>query len=545
MKKIKHFIKTRRILSVTIAIIVLILGYWIYSKYTSSTGTNTYIFAKAQIKDVVSSITGTGQIYASSQLDIKSKVSGDIVYLNTKANGTQITKGTLIAQIDSTDAQIDLENARISYEKTIKKADAPTLLQSQTALNTAILNNKKSYDEGLNSITDTLVGLPTIMNGINNIIYDNSGYLLESNIRVLGQTALDYKNTAGAVFDKSKNSYNSLLIKYKDISRNSSTSTIESYVSDTYQTVKYISDALKSLQNAVEYVRSIKNDSSGNTTANNIATWTNTINSDLSNLLSSKNNITSTYTDIAQKNADLIKVQTGADELDIESQLLSLRQKENNYQNYFIRAPFDGLLARLSVKATDSVSSGTIIGTLVSSQKISIITLNEVDVAKVKVGQKAKLKFDAIDGLVMDGTVTTVDLVGTVSQGVVNYNVEITLDNQDERIKSGMSVSAEIIIDTKNSVLTVPNSAIKNQGKNQYVELFAGSSTTPPIQKKVITGISNDNITEIVQGLNVGDQVVVRTISGTIAKTTTSLFGGNTGASRNTTAGSATRALRN
>ena len=205
MKKIKHFIKTRRILSVTIAIIVLILGYWIYSKYTSSTGTNTYIFAKAQIKDVVSSITGTGQIYASSQLDIKSKVSGDIVYLNTKANGTQITKGTLIAQIDSTDAQIDLENARISYEKTIKKADAPTLLQSQTALNTAILNNKKSYDEGLNSITDTLVGLPTIMNGINNIIYDNSGYLLESNIRVLGQTALDYKNTAGAVFDKSKN----------------------------------------------------------------------------------------------------------------------------------------------------------------------------------------------------------------------------------------------------------------------------------------------------------------------------------------------------
>jgi HlyD family secretion protein len=222
-----------------------------------------------------------------------------------------------------------------------------------------------------------------------------------------------------------------------------------------------------------------------------------------------------------------------------------LRQKENNYQNYFIKAPFDGLLARLSVKATDSVSSGTVIGTLVSSQKISIITLNEVDVAKVKVGQKAKLKFDAIDGLVMDGTVTTVDLVGTVSQGVVNYNVEITLDNQDERIKSGMSVSAEIIIDTKNSVLTVPNSAIKNQGKNQYVELFAGSSTTPPIQKNVIVGISNDNITEIIQGLNVGDQVVVRTISGTVAKTTTSILGGNAGASRNTTAGSATRALRN
>ncbi len=231
---------------------------------------------------------------------------------------------------------------------------------------------------------------------------------------------------------------------------------------------------------------------------------------------------------------------------------MSLQQQEYTYDDYFIRAPFDGILARLSVKATDSVSSGTIIGTLVSSQKISTITLNEVDVGKVHVGQKVKITFDAIDGLTVDGTVMTVDLVGTVTQGVVNYNVEISLDTQDERIKSGMSMSASIITDTKENVLTVPNSAIKTLGKMTYVEVFPAPLTVPrgamltgipsaipPVQKRVEVGTSNDTLTEIVSGLNEGDQVVSRTISATTAKVVTapSLFGGGARAGATTGAG--------
>ena len=97
--------------------------------------------------------------------------------------------------------------------------------------------------------------------------------------------------------------------------------------------------------------------------------------------------------------------------------------------------------------------------------------MNEVDVAKIKVGQKTTLTFDAIDGLSIAGEVIDIDAVGTVTQGVVNYNVKIGFDTQDERIKPGMSVSATIIIEVKQDVLLIPNSAIKSAGEAYYVEM--------------------------------------------------------------------------
>ena len=227
--------------------------------------------------------------------------------------------------------------------------------------------------------------------------------------------------------------------------------------------------------------------------------------------------------DIKERTLDLNDLKDGPDALDIRSEKLSLQQKENAYSDYFIRAPFDGILARLTVKAVDTISSGTVVGTVVSSQKIATISLNEVDVEKVKIGQKVELVFDAVNELSIQGTVITVDLVGTVTQGVVNYNVEISLDSDDTRIKPGMSVSATIITETKENVLTVPSSAVKSQGKTNYVEMFTSpleitkgpngtASKSIPIRKNVETGISNDSLIEIIEGINEGDQIVVRTI---------------------------------
>ena len=533
MKKIHHFIKTRKILSGIIIILIILAGYWAYGKITSTAGESSYILGKAQIKDIITTVTGTGQISASSQVDLKSKVSGDLVYLNTKANGTQVKKGDLIAQVDSTNALISLESAKIAYEKLVAPADAPTLLQSQNSLSSAVTANKKSYDDGFNSVVSAFTDIPTIMSNFNDMLYSRTGYLQTENIRSVGQSALDLQNKAGVSFDKANAEYNSLLVQYKSISRTDTSSTIETLVSNTYNLTKDISEAIKDAQNTADYVRTQRNDSAGTTAISTIASWTNTMNADVANLLSAKNTITSSINDVAQNTANLHKLQQGATDLDIAAQQLNLQQAENSYADYFIRAPFDGVLARLSVKSTDTVSGSTVIGTIVSPQQVADITLNEVDAEKVHVGQNVTLTFDAVDGLSINGTVTTVDLVGTVTQGVVNYNIEITLNSQDDRVKSGMSVSASIVVDTKSGVLTVPNSAIKTQGKMSYVQVFnpplitttksltAIPSKVAPTQKVVQLGVSNDSLTEITSGLNEGDQIVIRTIAGTTASTAT------------------------
>ena len=145
-------------------------------------------------------------------------------------------------------------------------------------------------------------------------------------------------------------------------------------------------------------------------------------------------------------------------------------------------------------------------------------------------GDKAILTFDAVDGLSIAGQVTEIDTIGTVSQGVVSYNVKITFATQDSRIKPGMSVSANVITETKQNVLTVPNSAVKTKSGNYYVlvlgqkeDLTSSSanqgfvSAVAPLQKTVQIGVADDTNTEIISGLSEGDQVVVRTISGTTA----------------------------
>ena len=145
--------------------------------------------------------------------------------------------------------------------------------------------------------------------------------------------------------------------------------------------------------------------------------------------------------------------------------------------------------------------------------------------------------------LTIAGQVIDIDNLGTVSQGVVSYGVKIAFDTQDDRIKPGMSVSAAIITDTKTDALLVPNSAVKSQGDNYYVEILdvsgensqqnnSGSqgvtSPTLPKNQSVEIGASNDSMTEIVSGLKEGDKVVTQTTtSSATTKTTTTTKSSN------------------
>ena len=171
-----------------------------------------------------------------------------------------------------------------------------------------------------------------------------------------------------------------------------------------------------------------------------------------------------------------------------------------------------------------------------------------MDAAKIKIDQLVTLTFDAIDGLSITGKVSEVDLVGTVTSGVVTYNVKIGFDTQDERVKSGMSVSASIVTELKPDVLVVPNGAVKTRGETRYVEIFeaklpaaaetsqGASSSVLPSQQEVVTGLNDDLNTEIVSGLKAGDLVVSRTINPSTAKPAAgapSLFGGSTRATVN------------
>lgn len=496
-----------------ILLLIIAGGYFGYQWLFGSKSTTQYVTAQVEKGTLIVSITGSGQVSVSNQIDVKAKTSGDVVYVGVK-NGQEVKSGTLLVQLDMRDAQktvrdaeISLETAKLSLEK----------LENSTQSEDDQL--KKAYDDGLNESAKTHTDISPVLESLNGILFDTSitdnlgTAHKENNIEYYVDIVDIYDSSLNTVPSRIKDSYNDAktfynqsFAEYKTVNRNSASSSIENVIKDTYTLTKKVSDIIKTATDVIQFFKdkSIQENWSFSQMAtvdqhlSNLTQYATTVNSHLSNLF----NVVQTITN---------------NQIDVRSQKLTVEQKEDalldaqeKLADYFICAPFDGVVANIDIKNGDSVSAGTAIATLITKQRIAEISLNEVDVAKIKIGQKATLIFDAVPDLNITGEVTEIDILGTVTQGVVTYNVKIVFDTQDERVKPGMSVSAAIVTDAKQDVLLVPNSAVKSNGNGQYVEILVNNL---PQSQSVETGLSNDTMTEILNGLQEGEQVITQTIT--------------------------------
>ncbi len=583
LKRILKFILQHKFLAGLTVLVLIGLGYWGYPALKGNNGEVRYVLAAVAKGTLITSVSGSGQISVSQQVDIKAKSAGDLLYLNAKS-GQEVKTGTLLAQLDASDAyksirdaEANLEAAKLSLEKLKQPADElsimqaeNTLLQAKESKENAEDDLKKAYDDGFNTVADAFLDLPTIMTGLENIFFNSTiennqqnidWYLNQSSNTVAGERekALSYKDDFYDAYYLSRTNYQKNSDDYKSASRTSGTEIIEALISETYETTKIIADTVKVAHNYIDFIqdsmqrRGVSISTTVSTHQASLDSYTGITNSHLLSLLNikqtieeSKKAIISADRTIAEKTISLLDLKAGTDPLDIRSQELTIKQRENalldareKLADYYIRAPFDGIVAQVDVKLRDSISAGTAIATLITQQRLAEISLNEVDVAKVKVSQKATLTFDAIEGLSITGEVAEIDTLGTVSQGVVTYNIKIVFDTQpvlrsssatatedgDERVKPGMSVSATIITDMKQDILLIPNSAIKSSGDVSYVEMLDETVATstnnsggivlskPPLKQPIQTGLANDSSTEVVSGLKEGDQIITRTIS--------------------------------
>ena len=569
---------------ISLGFVLLIgLGYWFLGGTADNTSVTKFVLGRVALGTVVESISGSGQVAGFSQVDLKARASGDVNYVGVK-NGENVYQGKLLLQLDASDAaknvrdaQISLDSAKLSLQKIKRPTDALTLLQAQNDLDKAKASLVKTYDDGFNKVADAFLDLPTAITGLNSIFYSSdmnlNGGQLNISFYTDGAKFYEYGANLGKAeslkldletkYKLAKQAYATNFDHYKSATRISSNEKIESLVKETYQTAAAVSEALKGANNLIQYYqdqlaeggRSVNALTPGHLA--NLISYIGKANGRLADLLTVKNNLIDATTLVPEKEQYLEKLKLGTDALDIQASEISLKQRENaladandTFKNYSVYAPFTGTIAKLNVRVGDSVSSGFVFGTLITSQKMAEITLNEVDVARVKLHQKATLTFDALSDLTIAGEVAEIDSIGTVSSGVVTYAVKIAFASQDERVKSGMSVSAAIVTELRQDVLTLPVSALKSSSNNYYVEtipLAASAkvgdefaSSVIPVRVPVVTGLESDSLVEIVSGIKEGDLVIVRTInasSATAVSTTSSqsllgILSGGRGAAR-------------
>jgi hypothetical protein len=157
-------------------------------------------------------------------------------------------------------------------------------------------------------------------------------------------------------------------------------------------------------------------------------------------------------------------------------------------------------------------------------------SIAEADIASVKVGQAAVLTFPAVtdaadpSGITADGVVSAIAPTSTVTSSVVTYTVTITLAHPPSTVRLGQTTNVSITTASKSNVLRVLTTAISTTGGAKTVDRVKGASVGTVV---ITTGISGGGYTQVLSGLQAGDEVALPTVSTT--STTTGSFGGRSG----------------
>lgn len=557
--KLQHIWRAHRARIIVLALLLVGGGYWVYGKSTAPVAQVKYVTAPVTRGTLTMSVTGTGQVAVTNQLDVKPKASGDVIRVAV-ANGQTVPAGAVLAQLDTREAQktirdaaASLESTQLSLAKLQQPADELSLLQAANAVTQAQQSKQsaqdalaKAYADGFTDVSSTFLDLPGIMAGLNSLLFDKNfdaaqwnvdWYVSQANVWEAGIKG--DRDAVVAAYRDARQQYDAAFQVYQATSRSATSNVIGVLISQTTDTTQAVSGAIKAASNYLNHIQDLMSQHSYTVPSrmtsqqSTLNSYTGTVNGHLATLTSildtiknNTQNITNADQNIQEKIESLAKLKAGADPLDVKSQQLAVQQRENalldaqeKLADYTVRAPFDGLVSNVDAKVGDAVSSGTTVATLITTQHLADISLNEVDVAKVALGQKVVLTFDAIEGLSLTGEVADIASLGTVSQGVVSYDVKISFDTQDNRIKPGMSVSASIITDVRQDVLLVPNSAVKTQGGSTYVQVLLNGALQ---RQSVEVGVSNDTSTEITSGVTEGTPVVTQTIDPSATSTSSS-----------------------
>lgn len=202
-----------------------------------------------------------------------------------------------------------------------------------------------------------------------------------------------------------------------------------------------------------------------------------------------------------QKQLDDLRRAIENAELDLQNARAALAETE-------LKAPFDGIVTQVNVKAGALFGGFNSIISLADLTKLEILAdIDEIDVANAQEGQTVELRFDAFSGASATGTLTRLFPAANNDRGATVYRAVIALDPTTLKLRPGMGVTASIATLEKKNILKVPTRAIQSAGAQKIVVVRDATGATRNVV--VETGVSNGSETEIVNGLEPGMTIVI------------------------------------
>lgn len=204
--------------------------------------------------------------------------------------------------------------------------------------------------------------------------------------------------------------------------------------------------------------------------------------------------------------------------INVATAAVTLANSRDTLLKTVIMAPFDGTVVKVDIKKNDVLSAIDY-----SAKGIQLVDTNsvkfqgqvdEIDILKIKVGQKATIAVDAMPGRTFPGTVSFISPSGSVGTGtVVKFPITIKLDPTDVALKGSLTATAEIAVSSVENVLLVPVAAVTTTPAGSFVNVVTGTKGESE-KRQVTLGIQNQQFAEVVSGLKEGEQVVIEAVTG-------------------------------
>ena len=459
----------------------------------------SYTEAAPERRDVTNTLSGTGTLNPANTYTVKSLVDGKVL-TGTIEEGNIVEESNVLYTIDSSDASTNFEKAEIAMQQAQRSYDKVVDRQYVRAEVAGVVSSLKvtkgdevTSGQEVAVIRDSSRMLLTLefpaADAANFSVGQSAAVTLDGTFEQLDGTVTSVSGTDAL-------SAGNLLTRTVTITvKNAGGLTTAQAATASINGVSSIGSATF----AYQAERTLTAQASGTVTSINVQEGSDVAKDDIILGLSGD--------DLTES------IQSASESL--RSAEISMQNLQDAMNNYTVTAPISGTIIEKDAKVGDAVKAGDTLCIVYDLSYLEMsINVDELQISSISVGQQVQITADAVPDKTYVGTVTRVSMKGTANGGTTTYTVTIRIDDTDG-LRPGMNANAEIVVAEAKNALVVPNAAVV---RGSYVLVTkdspsaANADTTMEapegfVYVPVKTGVSDDDYTQIVSGIQEGDTI--------------------------------------
>lgn len=504
--------------------------------------------------DVTQNVSVTGTIKPAESVSLAFEKSGKITRVNGKI-GDKIVNGQIMAMLDNNELQAQLAQAQANVltqkakldelkkgsraeeiqiaQTTVENAkkslaDAETNLQN--VKNKADADLKEDYDASLSAANDAVTNAVYslfVLTDIQYTYFQSTSDADSINVANAKADAIYYLLGTVNAGRATNNAINQMTGGAKN----------DVAIALVNPTFTNIDNALSKVKTALLKVKtaldSVPTTALSSTNKTNLATEKSSVNSDITtisgkieaisvqkatnqnNIITAEISLTSAKNTLANAEANLTLKNAGSTPEQIAAQEAQVKQAEANAWNAsaqlaktVIKSPVSGVITVFDAKLGEMATANQNIISVIADVNFEIeADISETEIAKININDFVSITLDSLGPKEkFTGKVIKIDPAETVVSGVIYYKTTCIFDNNDSRIKSGMTANLSITADEKTNVLYLPYYAIKQKNGDKYVQILKDGGFEEKIVK---TGLEGETMVEITEGLQENEKVIV------------------------------------